>query len=227
METWSSILTAILTSAVVSTALGAVLEGRSKRRLQDLSHRQGLETVRLEQELRHQYEIQLVKLQHAQEERMTLLAQELGRHYQVLAHSEGVREEVLSQFAKYVYKLRNAARDVFQALTESEDVTSAIEETLRQSVTALEDGLYERRLFLETEQLFGSLHAFKNRARFFLALIRDRKDLTQRGALEGAREMLATIQTTYGELDFQYQHLMKLFQNPISVPPAVSPIADA
>lgn len=177
----SEIVTAILTSAVISGLMSFILNYFFESRQQ---HRFEREV----ENLRHSYAVQLEKLK----AEMTIGAD--------VQHE--ITERRLKSYphlVELVYRTRNMARELVNA-----NFPPAFAEELQMRTGELEDCLYRSRIDLERDGVFEPIHAYKNLLKTFNLAIKDavfqesRKEEGQTGqGTEQLQSIYASVETLH------------------------------
>lgn len=177
----SEIVTAILTSAVISGLMSFILNYFFESRQQ---HRFEREV----ENLRHSYAVQLEKLK----AEMTIGAD--------VQHE--ITERRLKSYphlVELVYRTRNMARELVNA-----NFPPAFAEELQMWTRELEDCLYRSRIDLERDGVFEPIHAYKNLLKTFNLAIKDavfqesRKEEGQTGqGTEQLQSIYASVETLH------------------------------
>jgi hypothetical protein len=174
----TTILTSALTSALITVVLGTVFKYYFDRRLLEISHGNQLELTRVSEGLK--------VIHNAAIER------------------DRQRRESLPKLAERVYRVRNAARKLSNAIEGQPNQPLA---SLDAEIGKLEVDLYEHRVLLAMDELFPEVHAFKNDARTLAALTSDLIFLRQSNEQDshGIQDRLASV---YQKVDREHSAIV-------------------
>ena len=178
------VLITILTSALVSTAvsaiLGAVLKYSFDRRLLAITHQNQVDLVRLSEDL---------KVVH-----------------NAVLERDRQRREVLPRIAEQVYRIRNRARSVL-ATSQGTHPHSNENEQLQNETNQLEVALYQHRVLLGSEGLFLLVHRFKNAARLLHDLSAD-LSLVRSEPTSNIGDLQTQLMSTYEAFDVDHEEIV-------------------
>jgi hypothetical protein len=187
MDILNSIITALLTSAVVSSAISFLLK------------------TWLEARLKHQFELQLEKQRHSYEIELEKIKNELAIRA-VTTHE--LTERRLSAYPKFVelaYRIRNMAREIVNV----ENTSPVLFDELRARARELENNLYAYRMDLERDSIFIPVHTYKNAARTFNRMAEDRNHYLSRGEIELAHEVYGQMCSLFAEIESQHKPIIE------------------
>ncbi len=108
------------------------------------------------------------------------------------------RLKAYPQLTELVYRIKNAAQDAMRDNTTSFRVRA---EDFHSRVQALEDSLYGYRIYLQRDNVFPSVHAFKNAAKNFGLVLTDISLALVRQEPERIAELRARLADTFPQLD--------------------------
>jgi hypothetical protein len=164
--------------------------------------------------MKYQFDKRVLELQHKYELTRAQIIQEHNDDRNAAGKRSKERRTIFPKIVTKVYRIRNAAREV------SEQVSNQIIDTkmLRDALEAyqveqadLEELLYELRLYLEVEGLFEALHHYKRQTQGFLGsasailhLASSSHDIPASFAMEPRR----LFQKAYKEIDEQQLELI-------------------
>lgn len=159
--TTTEILTILLTSSLVSSAVTFLLRYFFERKQEHLLS----ETI---EKIKHDYEMQVEDLKHQHDITIEKLKAELLFNTSV---KQMIEERKISNYPKLVeliYRIRNIARE----FTLDELPSVSIDE-LRDKIEEFNDLLYQYRSDLERDGVFSQAHSFKNVVNAFILQLRD------------------------------------------------------
>jgi hypothetical protein len=178
------VLITILTSALVSTAvsaiLGALLKYNFDRRLLAITH---------------QNQVDLVKL-----------SEDLKVVHNAVLERDRQRREVLPRIAEQVYRIRNRTRSVLAA-SQDANLHSNENEQLQNEINELEIALYQYRVLLESEGLFLLVHRFKNAAKLLHDLSTD-LSLVRSEPNSDIGDLQTQLMSTYEAFDVDHEEIV-------------------
>jgi hypothetical protein len=183
----TTLITVLLTSTVISTLVSFLLKILFESRLE---HKLELE---LEQ-LRHTYEVEIERLK----TELTIKAE--------TAHE--LTERRLSAYpgiVELVYRVRNMAREI----SNSPDISNVLFDELRARAQELENALYEFRMDLERDELFITIHTYKNAIKTFSRLLEDREHYRKNEDITGVDRVTGELRDLYNQIETLHAPIIK------------------
>jgi hypothetical protein len=127
-----------------------------------------------------------------------------------------MRLRSLSELEAVLYRVRNDAR-ALSGVQQPGNIADHLAR-LKNDVSALEETLYEKRLFLELEGIFRPIHAYKNTALTLAVHADDVESYARVGERENEERSMATVLRLYQELEDQHSLILsglKAHSNPM------------
>jgi hypothetical protein len=188
VDTFNSIVIALITSVVVSAGVFFALK------------------TWLETRLKHYFEVQAEKLRHDYEIELERLKNQPAIAAETAHELTEKRPRAYTQLIEVVYRVRNIAREI-AGPTETPPILMT---EFAARTKELEDSLYIHRLDLERDGVFLPLHTYKNTAKTFTRLLEDRDHYLHHREKSEAQAVSEELRRLYLEIEKQHKPTIEL-----------------
>jgi len=206
METWETILVAVLTSGTTTSLLVAVVKAWMESRIKA---EQDAKLATLKAELQQHHAEQMARLtddlRRDTERQLTLLKAEQDRLSNETNELLKMRLQIFPKLSELIYRIRNAIREIRG--DPPRDLGGL--EALSTLIKDFEDRTYEFRLPLEQARVFSTVHQYKRHLQTFLLTAKELASWFQDGGEgEDGLRLRREIDDLYGEIDRLHQHII-------------------
>jgi hypothetical protein len=202
MELLSSIITALVTSAAVSSfaalILNTWLEARIKHWIEKDMER-----------IKHNYELELEKARYLYQIEIEKIKTSLAANTSTFQEVLERRLIVYPKIVEIVYRARNIARELAKTPISSQVLFNELKARSQE----LEETLYASRMDLERDQIFLSIHSYKNIVKTFIQLAEDFYYFDSQQSKEGKEDLSQALIKNYTELEKQYEVIITMVSN--------------